>query len=217
VLQRPKVEHLQSLSLLEGGVERILPNLLSQIQCVLATVVTGIAFHRDPIVGVRFSNQVDSDAGPTTVIAPPSCHVDQAAIVRPDSPQCGGTSVAENGITAARQNRRHQPAVSREICMVDCIHASVQAMQPPRAQAVLNAEPAESQPRELLMCHETVLPIRNLSDLSVARSNFWAYVAHFFDLAAHGRTIASPHAQDYTRVQKKRCSSAGCGGCAASR
>jgi hypothetical protein len=94
--------------------------------------------------------------------------------------------------------------MSRDVRVSDRIYPSVQAMQPPRAQAMLNGAPAESQLHELLMCHDTVLPLCEAGDLSVAWSNFRPYIEHFFDRVAHGRMIPSHYARDSTRMQRNR-------------
>jgi hypothetical protein len=80
----------------------VLPYCVSKIKQSSGDRGDRDAFQPGPIVGMQIPNQVDGDAEPPTVIAPPSCHIDQAAMVRSYPPQCCGALVTEDGVTAAR-------------------------------------------------------------------------------------------------------------------
>jgi hypothetical protein len=169
-IDRSEIEQLQALSFLESPPDGILSQYRGEIKQRSGNSCDGDAFHRGPIVTMQAAREVESDAGPASVIAPESCHVDQSRTAPPDSPQPRGSLVAENGLIAASKHSCHGPAQFRDVWMPYGIYASVQWMQPARAETVLNSGPGESQPDELLVRNDTVLPIRELSDRPVTWS-----------------------------------------------
>lgn len=83
--------------------------------------------------------------------------------------------MTQHGSYAAREHRRHAPAIGRQYAVPHGIHPSVQAMQPAADAAVLRRAGTEAEFAKLRQRQDTMLPGRQLGQRQLQRG--WTVLA----------------------------------------
>jgi hypothetical protein len=96
-------------------------------------------------------------------------HVDRLTLGFEDSPENGGTEVAESGALSAGQHGGHEAPVARQPQVADGVHASVHSMYPPPRGPAPDGTAPKPEREQLAVCHDPVLSPSQLGQPSFDR------------------------------------------------